>query len=560
MSEFYEKVTLAEVVLSVDKTLPLMYDCETIGLYGKIRLAQFYQASWKRPLIVEYPNPYELVALLSKQHVVMHNAHYDITCVQENIGGQSWMPEKFDCTFLLARLFYYTKESFSLDNVVAYTIGHNPYEGKDLQKSDWGAVLLSEEQLEYAAKDVMYLQQVYDKVKAAEEDNSYKLDMLCLRYCLDFQNNGMPVDIERLEARYAKNIARIKEIGVPINVNSYQQVRPYIGSTMSDDLGLARLANQANQKAINVRETRKLIKNNSFLTKFKNTMVDTGDYPVIKGKFKVSARSGRTTSDDQNLQQLPRSLKEIFGVEQDGDYVIIFSDFAQIQLRCVCVKTGDKTMEALFRALEDLHNFVAKMIFGENFTPEQRQICKTANFGLLFGAGVEVFINILLTQAGLLLTVSEAEAVKKKWSSLWTEITKWQQQGIKDWKKGLPWETPLGRRYTSKMMTDQLAMQIQGFEAEVAKLAMHYMLPKLKELSNGIKLINFVHDSYIFIAPNNEDIYKQASVIIANAMQEAWVEMCSEVTITDLPMPVNVRVGWNWGDIEKGKFIFEHKQ
>lgn len=556
----YRKLTLEDVSKEINSLAPLMFDTETIGLYGKIRLAQFYQKHWESPILVEWPNTYELVALLNKQHFVAHNAHYDISTIQENLGGQSWIPEKFDCTFLLSRLHYFLRESFSLDAVATYALGFNPYEGKDLQKSNWGAPVLSEEQLEYAANDAIYLQTIYDIVKESEEDNSYKLDMLCLRYCLDFQNNGMPVDIVRLEDRYISNMTRIKELNVPINVNSYQQVRPYINSSLSDDLGLAMLAAQGNERAITVRETRKLIKSNSFLTKFKNTLNTTSGYPAILGKFKVSARSGRTTSDDQNLQQLPRKLKDIFGVPIDGDLVIIFSDFAQIQLRAVCAKTGDKTMEKLFRALEDLHNFVAKMIFGPDFTPEQRQICKTANFGLLFGAGVNTFINILLKEAGLWLSEADATKVKNKWSQLWTEITNWQKQGIKDWKKGLPWETPLGRRYTSKMMTDQLAMQIQGFEAEVAKLAMHYMLPKIKLMCDEIKLVNFVHDSYIFVGPNNKEIYSKAAIIIANSMQEAWAEMSTEVAIKDLPMPVTVRVGWNWGDIEKGKFIFEHKQ
>ena len=111
-------------------------------------------------------------------------------------------------------------------------------------------------------------------------------------------------------------------------------------------------------------------------------------------------------------------------------------------------------------------------------------------------------------------------------------------------------------------MTDQLAMQIQGFEAEVAKLAMHYMLPKLKALHPDIKLCNFIHDSYIFTCPNEPEIYKEASRIIACAMQEGWSEMCKDVTITDLPMPVTVKVGWNWGDIEGDKVppLFEHSQ
>ena len=557
----YKLVNLEEVSRVIDPSLPVMYDSETIGFYGRIRLAQFYQPHFDKPLLVEWPEPLALVSLLTSLHVVGHNIHYDISCIQEQLGKLVWMPNKFDCTFLLSRLHFYLRDGFALDEVVKYVTGINPYEGNDQQKSDWSVPVLSEEQKVYAAMDVIYLQRVWDEVKPSLEDFSYKLDLLCTRYCLDFQNVGMPVDIARLEKRFEKNTARIKELNVPINVNSYQQVRPYIGSIMSDGEGLSRLAIQGNERAAAVQETRKLIKNNSFLTKFMNTMDNQNDgFGIIHGKFKCSARSGRTTSSDQNLQQLPRSLKEIFGFADGGEDVLIYSDFAQIQLRAVCAQTADKTMEALFRAGEDLHGFVAKMIFGENFTKEQRQICKTANFGLLFGAGMQTFITILIKQANVWLTEAQAAPICRKWLSLWVEIAQWQKQGMKDWKKGLPWETVLGRKYTAKMMTDQLAMQIQGFEAEVAKLAMHYAIPKLNELCPEIKLCDFIHDSYIFRGPNKKEIYEPACVILANAMQEAWVQISQNAPIPDLPMPVNVRVGFNWGDIEKGTFIHEHLQ
>ena len=282
---------------------------------------------------------------------------------------------------------------------------------------------------------------------------------------------------------------------------------------------------------------------------------------VIYGKFKVSARSGRTTSDDQNLQQLPRSLKSIFGVDPEGDEVMLFSDFVQIQLRGVCVVTGDTTMEQLFRNGADLHNYVAEMTFGSEFTKEHRQIAKTENFGLLFGAGIVVFGSILLKDAGIFLSELELGKLRKQWLNLWQQVSAWQTKGIKDWKHGIAWSTPLGRKYTAKMMTDQLAMQIQGFEAEVAKLALHYMWPKMKALHPQMRLRNFIHDCYIWTGPKDETIYKQACVIMADAMQEAWKEMCATVAITDLPMPVKVRVGYNWGDIDKKDiFIYEHKQ
>ncbi len=551
----YNFTTFEELAEIVNPDLPIMFDTETIGLYGKIRLAQFYQKHWECTQMIEYPDPIKLMSFLSKYNIVMHNAHYDITCTQTNLPVRMpWVPENFECTFLLARLYFYTKDGFSLDKVVEYVLGYNPYENKkDLQGSDWSVPVLSEAQLQYASNDTLYLQQVYDVVKEAEDDINYKLDKLMLRYCLDFQNNGLPLDEDRLNEQYVKNMGIINEINLPINCNSYQQVRPYINSSQSDDLALARLSLEGNEKAKAVRRVRKLTKENSFLTKY----LTTAENGEIFGKFKCSARSGRTTSDDQNKQQLPRKTKGCFGVTEDSGKVLIYSDFAQIQLRGVCVVTGDEKLEELFRGGADLHNYVAEMIFGKDFTRRQRQIAKTANFGLLFGAGVITFQNILIKEADIFLSEDECRKIKKMWLGLWKQVAVWQKEGIKAQKKGLAWETPLGRRYTAKLMTDQLAMQIQGFEAEVAKLALHYMWSKLDTLSSDIKLANFIHDSYIFTAPNEQDLYIEACDIIADCMQEAWSEMSQAVKITDLPMPTNVRVGYNWGDIESDKFIYE---
>lgn len=558
MSDKYSQLSIANVTKLIDFTKPCAFDTETCGFYGKIRLAQFFQRHFDKPVIVEWPSPYELVALLTKLHVFGHRISYDISTIQEQLGKQTWMPDKFDDTFLASRLHFFKHEGFSLDKVVGYTLGFNPYAENDQQESDWSVPVLSEKQKEYAAMDVVYLHDVWDAVQPVIEDLSYKLDILMTRYCLDFQNNGMPLDLAKLQKRYEENSKRIAEIGLKINCNSPKQVRAYINSNLSDDHGLAVLSAQKNDRAIAVRETRKLTKNNSFLTKFMNTMIDG----VVYGKFTVGARSGRTTSDDQNLQQLPRNLKGIFGVDEEGDEVIIFSDFAQIQLRGVCVVTGDTALETLFRAGADLHDFVAEMIFGKDWKKDpHRQIAKTANFGLLFGAGIVVFIAILLKDTGIWLKEDDAGSIKKKWLNLWKHVSEWQTKGIRDWKKGIAWQTPLGRRYTAKMMTDQLAMQIQGFEAEVAKLATHYMIPKLKALDERIKLRNFVHDCYLFTCPKEEELYKKACVIVADAMQEAWKQMCTSVAITDLPMPVKIRVGFNWGDIDKkDTFIYEHKQ
>ena len=112
---FYE-CKLAELEIDPDKELH--FDTETCGLYGRIRLAQFYQEHWESVALVNNPNPFELATFLNKYHSIMHNSHYDITCVQIGMGkGIKWEPEKYDDTLYLARLKFYNRERFNLDDI-----------------------------------------------------------------------------------------------------------------------------------------------------------------------------------------------------------------------------------------------------------------------------------------------------------------------------------------------------------------------------------------------------------------------------------------------------------
>jgi DNA polymerase I-like protein with 3'-5' exonuclease and polymerase domains len=508
-------------------------------------LAQFFQSDWTEVTLVHRPDPFLLAGKLTSQHVVMHNASYDVSTIQAQLNS-AWKPQVFDDTFLLAKLHYYSKEKFSLDAVMQYTLGYDPYleqglDKKILQKSKWTSLQLSKEQCAYAATDVYYLGNVYDEVKEQKEEYGYQLDILTLSHCLDFQLNGMPVDQDRLQKRYAENLTEIDRLAVPINVNSWQQVRPYIGAEQSDDLALQLLAINGNDKARDVRATRKLKKQNSFLDKF-----DTREGRIF-GKFVPSTKSGRLASKAQNLQQIPRALKGVFGYTTEDDKVLIYSDYAQLELRCICAITAERRMEERFRNGEDLHEYTAEMLFGKEFTKTQRQVAKTANFGLLYGAGIKVFGQILLKLAGMQVSEAELTIVKKKWRNLWPAIAAWQDRGISAWRSGLTGVTPLGRRYTAKLLTDQLNIQNQGFGAEVAKLALHYIL---KDLDPRVKVLNFIHDSYILECPKEEEMYEEASKVLADCMQRAWFESIKGVKIPDLPMPVECFVGYNWGSIE----------
>lgn len=607
----YQIVPLDEVASQLDLTQPVAFDLESCGFYGKIRLAQFYQKDWPCVLIVEWPDPMLLFVFANKFESLIHNAHYENTTLQQQTGSRMIL-ERMQDTFLLARLHYPAKESFSLDDVMGYVLGFDPYNRQsldkgELQKSDWSKPVLTEEQYCYAATDVYYMPAVWDEVKEQVNNFNYRLDMLTLRYCLDFQWNGMPVDKGRLFEAWEKAEAQANDPDCLVNANSPKQCKEWLGVEKTGDLELAFLALDEtktqerfwqnkklplNKAAAAIRKVRKAKKQLSFLAKFEETMDENGN---IYGKFKPSARSGRLTSDDQNLQQLPRALKGVFGVEPDGDEALLYSDYAQIELRHICALVACRNMERLFREGVDLHTYTTDMIFGdfdsiiapmlkealdvavarrgEVITAEEhekiladvtveakklykryRQISKTCNFNFLYGGGITVFIGILIKTSDILLTEVVANKARAKWRNLWREIYAWQERGISAWQKGRLGATPLGRKYSAKMMTDQLNIENQGGSADVNKLAMHYLIPKLRGYNEvhgtNYRVANNIHDSYIVRGENIPEHYKAVAEIMAKELQRAWFECSKLLRITDLPMPVNVAVGWNWGDIE----------
>lgn len=550
----YQVVTLEEVIKSVDPSQDLAFDTETVGKYGRIRLAQFYQRHWDKALIIDSPPIFELFAFLSQlkeTNIVMQYAHYDISTIQTQTGSR-WIPETFNDTFLLARLALPHLSKYSLDQLITEVMDEDPYyaagiDKASMHKADWGKVVLDKDQLLYSALDVYYLFNLYDKVKVAEDTLSYKVDMRALRRALDFQKNGFAVDLDRLEAIYKANTIEISEIGLPINANSYKQVRPYIGSDMSDDTGLAKLSMMGNEKAGNVRQTRKLLKQNSFLNKFNSPE------GRIYGYFAPSARSGRFTCSDQNLQQLPRALKGCFGVPEGR--VLLYSDYAQLELRTIAAITGDKNLCHFFYDNLDPHGIVAERFFGEHWTKDHRQTTKTINFNALYGGGAGMLQTILLKQANQWHELDTVRSYTRKWRRIFPGIVRWQEQGIGDYHKGRLGATPFGRQYKGNLMTDQLNIANQGFGADVAKLALHYMYDDLS--SHDALLVNFVHDSYLVEMDDDETAYKEVAKRMAEAMKDAWHEAAKMARITDLPMPVNVSVGHNWGDIESGKTIHQ---
>lgn len=211
--------------------------------------------------------------------------------------------------------------------------------------------------------------------------------------------------------------------------------------------------------------------------------------PVRNGRVfpfwrQCEAESGRMSCANPNLQQIPNAAKHPLGKQfrssfraPDGRELVI-ADFSQIELRLAAEISGDKAMLKVYQDGGDIHTEGAKWVLGiESPDKHDRQIMKSANFGLLYGAGVETFRVYALSQFGVDLGIQRAAEVRARWFRAFP--------GIRDWHRstgarlgraseaGIATRTLSGRvRKSVSRYTECLNTPVQGSGADITKIAL----------------------------------------------------------------------------------------
>ena len=548
--KIYEIVPLAYVIRKIraspefkGKDTLVFIDVETDGLYGDIMLAQFMLGSWEEALLVERPNRAELANLIEQVTMVAHTVSYELSCI-------GVIPEQFHCTHMLAKLHFFKEEKMDLASVYGYALRYDPYEEanidkKVMQKTNWAGQLTDKHYL-YGALDVYHMPELWKVLEPTTQDPNYHLDIKTIQHCQKMEIRGLP--LKPLKGLLADTIYELNKLEskLPVNPRSSPQVANYLDmpdGTAADKLAkVISLGGDRAEKAQMVRTARELSK---YKTTYLTKMVGHSRW---YGHFAPRTKSGRLASSDNNLQNLPRKMKGYIGFEAIDDRVLVSVDYAQLELRTIAAITGDTLMVSLFQQGVDVHGYVAEMLFGAGYTKAQRQIAKTCNFALLYGASAAKYAMILLQTTGIVISDGEAQVLKKKWLSIFKGIAVWQQTAIKSWRAGNYWFTPMGRKYKAKLMTDFMNIRNQGAGGEVAKLGFNY-------ISNGFDfedsyLINFVHDSFLADCPNDPKIYEAVAKLFADSLQESWFEYGKVVDLRGIPMPVDVGVALDWANAD----------
>lgn len=121
-----------------------------------------------------------LVSLLRNRKVtkLFHFGRFDLAVLYNAFGV---MPQPVFCTKIASRLTRTYTDRHGLKDICSELLGVSL--SKVQQSSDWAADELSQDQLEYAASDVLYLHQLRDKlVERLARENRAKEAEACFRF------------------------------------------------------------------------------------------------------------------------------------------------------------------------------------------------------------------------------------------------------------------------------------------------------------------------------------------------------------------------------------------
>ena len=139
-------------------------------------------------------------------------------------------------------------------------------------------------------------------------------------------------------------------------------------------------------------EYRALAKLKSTYTDKLPAEIDPGTGRIHTSYHQAVVATGRLSSSDPNLQNIPirtpegRRIRQAF-IAPPG-YKLLAADYSQIELRIVAHLSEDRGLLEAFAADADIHRATAAEVFGvkpEEVSNEERRSAKAINFGLVYG-------------------------------------------------------------------------------------------------------------------------------------------------------------------------------
>ncbi|GGD85875.1 DNA polymerase I [Tsuneonella deserti] len=469
-----------------------------------------------------------------------------------------------------------------MDELSTRHLGHTTLTFKDICGTGKKAIPFGEVPLDkatqYAAEDADVTWRLWKHLKprlATERGTQVyeRVDRPLIPVVAQMERHGIKVDrqqLARLSEEFATEIARIERevwdcCGIEFTIGSPKQ----LGDVLFDKLGykggrkgksgqystdqaiLETLAGQGAEVATKVLEWRQLSKLKSTYTDALQAAINPDTGRVHTSYSLVGAQTGRLSSTDPNLQNIPirteigRQIREAF-VAEEGN-VLLAADYSQIELRLAAHMANVPQLKEAFSAGEDIHSRTASEMFG-TVDRDTRARAKTVNFAILYG------ISRWGLGGRLGIEADEAQAIIDTYFQRFPGIQQYIHTTLESVREKGYSETLFGRktwfpRINSKNPNERSGSEraainapIQGTSADIIKRAMARMMPALQEAELGhVRMLLQVHDELVFELPEGD--VDAARPVIERVMAEA----AQPAVILDVPLGIDIGTGRSWG-------------
>jgi DNA polymerase-1 len=296
------------------------------------------------------------------------------------------------------------------------------------------------------------------------------------------------------------------------------------------------------------------------LVKLKSTYVDSlrelvnpDDGRVHTSFSQTTASSGRLSSSNPNLQNIPvrteagRQIRRAF-VATPG-HLLLAADYAQAELRILAHITHEPALVAAFEADQDIHRVTASRLYGippEQVSGDQRRMAKTVTYAIIYGQSPFG----LARTAGM--SREDAQRFIQTFEESFPRVKDYVRETIAHVRSAGYVQTLLGRkRFLPNLLgmpvvqrqaaeREAINMPIQGSNADIIKKAMISLDGALIDLKLGTKMVLQVHDELIFEVPDDE-------MDLVPDLVRAHMEGAMKLSV---PLRVELKSGRDWYSVE----------
>ena len=487
-----------------------------------------------------------------------------------------------DDTMLISYVLEGGLHGHGMDELARDTLGIETIKFKDVAGTGKSQVTFDrvplDKALDYAAEDADITLRLHKtfKPRLAQEHmvTVYEtLERPLVPVLETMERDGIKVDaqqLKRLSTDFGKRMANLEEdahkmAGREFNVSSPKQ----LGEILFDEMGLEGgkrgktgayatgadvlegLAAEGHKLPNTVLEFRQLAKLKSTYTDALTAAINPQTGRVHTSYSQAAASTGRLSSTDPNLQNIPvrteegRKIRKAF-VPKKG-HVLISADYSQIELRILAHVAGIDSLKQAFHDGQDIHALTASQVFGEpieGMDPMTRRNAKAINFGIIYGISAFGLARQLNIPNGEAKTYINAYFDKYPGIKAYMERTKTQAReegfvstlfGRKCHTKGINDRNPNMRGFAERAAINA---PIQGGAADIIKRAMIQVPGALMDAGLKARMLLQVHDELVFEVPKEE---AEDTISVVKATMEGAAKL-------DVPLVVDAGTGMSWDE------------